>query len=251
MRKAFFVKDVINIDQYLPRMNGEVLVCYSDYYNINTKHPKIEWSKYKAEYINHKEPNIIIVGLNRIRTPDSRYDLVYSYLYKMNDFETKITIDEKPFNSEPWRCWYHYGFLFKTWLGVDYSNVLESDWSHWFYRDRNDCLISSKNLKNHIKNTYSDLDFLITEFEFYEPDLFLNEYYQEIKTIAFEKYGTPKQIIQFMIKHLNSKIKIDFGFESYLTNKKYLLPNFGVFCFLVEENKRRMDIYNTLISSNV
>jgi hypothetical protein len=215
MRKAFFVKDIINIDKYIPdKLTGNTLVIHHDFYKVETTFKKIAWSIFSKEYTNHQPDNLIIVGLNRIRTPETRYDLVYPYIYNMNKFETKITIDEKPFNGEPWRLWYHYGFLFESWLGVNYSNVLESDWQHWFYREAQTAIISDENIKWHIKETFSDLPLLTTEYSFYEPNKLLIEYYTEVKKYCFEKYDTPKQLMQSILsKHKTNylvKIKINY-----------------------------------------
>lgn len=247
MRKALFVKDIEHPDPLIGELTGETLVIYSDVYNVETKYPKILWSEFKNSYVNYQPDNIIVVGLNRIRTPETRYDLVYPYIYNMNRFKVKITIDNRPFTGEPWRLWYHYGFLYGTWLGVSYSNVLESNWAHWFYRDADSATIAAENIRGHITDTWSDLEPLTTCFEFYEPDPLLKEYYLEVKEAAFEKYSTPKQLIQFMLKHLNKHCHLDISYETYLTSKKYKLPDFGIFRFMAEENRRRMDIYNTVI----
>lgn len=250
MRKAFFVKDVHDIDKYLPPLSGDTLVVHSDYYQVNTQYPTIGFIKFSASYTNYTPDNIILVGLNRIRTPERRYDLVFPYLYNMNKFETKITIDEKPFNGEPWRAWYHFGFLYGKWLDLSYSNAVESDWSHWFYRDTEDSIISAKSISDKITDVYSDLDKLVTSFEFYDPDERTAEYYENLKEEAFNKYSTPKHIIQMMMRNLCKYTGIELGFETYLKNKTVSLPDFPIMRFMAEENMRRMDIYNTIISTD-
>ena len=50
-----------------------------------------------------------------------------------------------------------------------------------------------------------------------------------------------------MIKNLNDKIGFKLGFDSYLDNKQIALPNLNIFKFIVEENNRRMAIYNTFL----
>lgn len=244
MRKVIYLKEIKDIDEHLPEMGASTLIIYSDYYDIKTKYQKIKWSVYKSTYTHYPIDNIVIVGMNRIRTAESRYDMVYSYLYRLNKFATKVVIDDKPFTGEPWRIWYHYGFLHGKWLDVDYSHPLEEEWKKWFYYDKNTCKISGEYLPLFISDTYSELDKLNPKIEFYEPDNIAEEYYSYIKRIMFEKHGTPKMLISSILKECNKHFGCNIGYETYLATEKEKVPNLGVYRFMAEENIRRMNIYN-------
>jgi hypothetical protein len=236
--------DGIDLDKYLPELTGTTLVLFHDFYDVKTSYQKLEWSKFKASYTNYEPANLIIVGMNRIRTAETRYDLVYSYIYRMNQYDFKAVFDERPFTGEPWRLWYPFGFLYGKWLDVDHSNPLETEWLKWFFYDTNFCRLDYQNMKPFIKDTRSELDKLVTQFNLYESSEIEYEYYEETKKIVFEKYNTPRLLTNNLLKHCNRHFSIDIDFESYRSNKSYNLPDFGVYRYLVEENKRRMNIYN-------
>lgn len=245
LNKFYIVKDYINIDQYINHLpKDETIVVHIDIYDIVTSYPSVKWSVFKSSFINYEQRNIVIVGMNRIRTDASRYDMVYSHIYKLRSFDSKIIIDEKPFTGEPWRLWYIYGFLFHKWIMGENSMPLQGHWARWFEREIEDCEISQENIVHHLKNTYSDLDLLTTEFYIRTPDLFEQNKYEEVKSLAFEKYNTPRQIISYMLKNLNLPIT----YESYLTNEVITLPDFGICHFMIQENKRRMGTFNTIIN---
>jgi len=247
MKKLFYIKNISNFDYLLPDLTGDTLVVYSDILKIDTKFNKMKFSDYKLQYINLNVDNIIIVGMNRIRTDKDRQHNVFGFLYTYSNFINKFIIDEKPFNKEPWRLWYHHGFIERNWLNASNSFPIQLKYEKWFERDIEDCYISAKNMINFKQYVYSDLPLLSTQFIIYEPDNLFNEYYSDIKNIAFEKYETPGLIIQFMTKTINKHLSINIDYDSYLSNNIYKLPNVGLYRFIIEENKRRMDIYNTLI----
>lgn len=245
MRAFYVVSDIINLDKYLPELPADdTIIVHVDIWDIKTKHKAIKWSVFKNSFIDFEEKNIVIVGMNRIRTDASRYDMVYSHIYKLKNYQSKIIIDEKPFTGEPWRLWYIYGFLFHTWIMGENSMPLQGNWARWFDRETDDCQISAENIRSHLSDTYSDIDPLTTTFELYQPDLFQSQKYEEVKRVAFEKYDTPRQIISTMLKSLDMGVT----YESYLTNQKISLPDFGISRFMVEENQRRMNIYNTIVN---
>lgn len=245
MRAYFIVKDVVNIDQYLGCLpKDDTLVVHIDVWDVKTTFKSIPWSKFKGSFIDFEENHLVIVGMNRIRTEASRYDMVYSHIYKLKNYQAKIVIDEQPFTGEPWRLWYVYGFLFHTWIAGENSMAIQRSWNRWFERDTDDCHISEKNILNHISDTFSDLDVLETTFELRSPDLFESGKYEEVKQFSFEKHDTPRMIVAEMIKNLN----LDISYDSYLENRAFTLPDFGVTRFMVEENKRRMGIYNQIVN---
>jgi hypothetical protein len=244
MRAFYIVNDVINIDPLILDLPiNDTLVVHIDIWEINTVYKKISWSKYKASFIDFEENHLVIVGMNRIRTEASRYDMVYSHIYKLRKYESKVVIDEHPFTGEPWRLWYVYGFLYHTWIAGENSMAIQRSWTRWFERETKDCPISEKSILNHIGDTYSDKELLTTEFILRPVDLFENGKYEEVKRIAFEKNDTPRLIVNEMVKNLGLEI----GYESYLENRKIVLPDFGISRFLIEENERRMGTYNAII----
>lgn len=252
MRRAIFTKDVVNIDKYLPDMDKETtLVIHSDVFSPVTKYNKVGFIEYSKSYDQFNIDNIVIVGMNRIRTPERRYDLVFPYIYNMNNFENKFTIDERPFNGEPWRVWYHYGFLHKEWLGTTYSNALESNYQHLFLKESDESIVNAAEIMKYLDGTWSDLPLLDTKFEFYIPDILLVEAYNSIKEWAFDKYSTPKQLIQSMLRELNKHIGIKLDYETYLEGGVVKLPDFGIYRFVAEENERRMSIYNAIVEHGI
>jgi hypothetical protein len=178
-------------------------------------------------------------------TPSNRTELVFEYLQTMTSHINKYSIDTAPFIGEPWRAWIHYSIAFGQWLGITYSYAIETDWNHWFMRNQDSCaLINANN-----RGTYSDLEQLTTMFTFREPTADELDMYKKLKSIAFDKFDTPKALIKWFAKELSKQLQIELTFESYLTNKSYILPNLGIFKFIAEENQRRMSIYNELITT--
>ena len=90
----------------------------------------------------------------------------------------------------------------------------------------------------------TDLDRKVCAFTFREPSSKERVHYEEVKEFAFDKYKTPKQIITTMSKELNRMIGLDVDFDTYRKGGDYVLPDFGIYRFIAEENRRRMDIYN-------
>lgn len=244
--KVFFVKDTSSVKVNL---SGKTICIYREGFDL----PNIEncdyyeFSKYKYIYTTLDCDNIVIVGLNKIFIPSIRCDLVFEYLQTMTTHINKISIDTSPFIGEPWRFWIHYSMVFGGFLNISYSYAIETEWQNWFYRTKDSCIIAPNELDGKITKTYSDLKKINSEFNFFDPDMFLLNYYNEVKKSAFEVHGTPKKIIQYMLKSLNHRIEIDFGYDSYRENKIFNLPNFGIYKFLAEENQRRQDIYNLLV----
>lgn len=207
----------------------------------------MEFSEFRNRYFEIHSNKLIFIGLNRMITPSNRYDLVNDYIQILSPNIPKMSIDTNPFIGEPWRVFYHYSIVHNIFMKVNYSNPIEGKWLKWFYRETNFCELAGDNIKLLIKDTYSDLDQLITKFKFYEPNDMDIEYYAEVKKFVFEKYNTPKLLINNILKQCNKHFQIDFNYDSYLTNKEFLFPDLKIYQFMVEENRRRMDIYNAVI----
>lgn len=207
----------------------------------------MEFATFKSRYFELNANMLIFIGLNRIITPSNRCDLVNDYIQILSPNIPKMSIDTSPFIGEPWRIFYHYSIVHNKFMGVNYSYPVEGEWQKWFYREINFCRLSGDNIKMLISDTYSDLDLLTTRFKFYEPNEIDSEYYTEVKKHVFEKYDTPKLLITNILKLCNKHFQINLDYDSYLSNREFLLPDLKIYRFMAEENKRRMDIYNAVI----
>ncbi|KAA6348968.1 hypothetical protein EZS27_003568 [termite gut metagenome] len=250
MRKVIFSSTIpkISIDN-LPE--DTLVIVHEMYDKPCIDRLTVEWQKFKAAYSEYETSQYVVVGANRMISPSNRCDMVNDFMQVMTKTIPKISIDTAPFIGEPWRLWYHYSLVFGEWLGVDYSYPVEGEWKKWFYYDENTCRLSGENLPLFIKNTESDLIRLTTEFLFYVPNEMDTEYYEETKKIIFEKFDTPKLLTNMLLKYCNKHFGLDIDFDSYLSNKSYKVPDFGVYRYLVEENKRRMNIYNCFTHENL
>lgn len=245
--KVQFLKNTaeVEIDKILP----DTILLYRDGYNL----PKlkdiryIEFEKYRTQYSDLHCNMMILVGLNRMINPSNRCDFVHDYLTSLTPNIPKISIDTAPFIGEPWRLFWHYLYTKTGHFSVNYSYPVEGEWQKWFYREVNFCNISGDNIKLLISDTYSDLDQLITKFKFYEPNDLDVEYYAEVKKFVFEKYDTPKLLVSNILKQCNKHFQVNLDYDSYLTNREFMLPDLKIYQFIVEENQRRMDIYNAVI----
>lgn len=204
----------------------------------------VEWEKFRATYSSFEPELVILIGLNRMITPSNRCDYVHEYLTTMTPNIPKMSIDTAPFIGEPWRLFFHYLYSGANHFGVNYSYPVEREWQDWFYRNTNDCRLSGDNVSLFIQQTCSELDPLISSFATYEPSPEDLEWYQESKEFVFGKYYTPKLLITNLLKLCNQRFQATIDFNSYLKNSNFRLPDLGVYRFLIEENKRRMKIYN-------
>jgi hypothetical protein len=204
---------------------------------------------YKAVYSNIHSNCIIVVGYNRIIKPSNRCDFIFEHLTTLTANQIKYSIDNEPFLGEPWRYWWHQQLTGTgKKFGIPYSYTIETEWQKWFYRDEQDCRLSGANIKMFIDDVYSDLDKKQSSFTFYAPSDDEIEWYEQAKEHVFAKYGTPKMLITNLLKMVNEHFEIKFNYDSYRSNDDFLLPELGVYKFMAEENKRRMDTYNSIIS---
>lgn len=236
----------VRIDEVPP----DTFLIYHEMYDP----PKIKGVKnisyldYRAGYIDLHANMFILVGLNRMSTPSSRCDFALEYLSVMTTNIPKVSIDTTPFIGEPWRLFFHYQFTHNNTFNMPHSYAVQTEWQHWFYRDIRDCLISPENIGPYITKTISTLRPLTTSFAFSDATANDEEWYLEAKKFIFKKYHTPKSLINFLLKLSNEHFKLELDYNSYLTNRSFLLPDLGVYRFMVEENIRRMQIYNKIIN---
>lgn len=207
----------------------------------------IEFLEYKNKYTLLSPTYIIIIGLNRIITPSNRCDMVNEYLQTMTPNIPKICIDTAPFIGEPWRLWFHYSIANCGSFGITYSYAIETEWEGWFYRDAPDCRLSADNIRLFISDTVSDLDLLQSSFRFSDLTAAEEEWYHDAKKHVFEKYDTPKLLINNLLRLSNKHFSIDLSYDSYRENRDWHLPDAGIYRFIAEENERRMNIFNEVV----
>lgn len=257
--KVQFLKDTSTARIDDPPAN--TMVIYRDGFGYSL--PKIsgaeymEFLEFKNKYTLFQPELIILVGLNRIITPSDRCDMVNEYLQTMTPNIRKICIDNEPFIGEPWRLWFHYSIANCGNFGITYSYAIETEWEHWFYRDIPDCRLSKDNIRLFIADTVSDLDPLVTEFEFTDIDESDESWYAEAKEAVFTRRNTPKLIINDLLKLANDRYGLNISFDSYRKRPaddllfpeppKIIMPDIGIYRFMTEENLRRMGIYNEVV----
>jgi len=244
-----FIKDTSH-----PVLNFEVPPGTFCIYHADYVPPEIsgveymEFNKFRVEYPNIKPPKFILVGLNRMINPANRCDMVHEYLTTLSSNVPKISIDNSPFIGEPWRLFFHYLYTNNNHFGASYSYPIEGEWKDWFYREKEDCRLSGKNIGAYLSNTYSDLEPLNTTFEFTEIDLFDLQWYEEAKNFVFGKYSTPKLWLNNLLKLANSKYDLSVDYDVFRMGGVIKVPDLKIYRFVVEENMRRKDIYNRVIA---
>jgi len=207
---------------------------------------RMDFEEFRRVYSNLHANMFIFYGLNRIITPSNRTDFVFEYLFTLSADIPKISIDTAPFIGEPWRLWFHYGLCKCGNFGTPYSYAIETEWKHWFYRETNDSRFEPDNLGICISDTYTTLSPLAYSATFTDVDEATLAWYEEAKKFTFDKYDTPKLLIQNLAKMCNTKFKIRYTMDSYLDGAT-VLPDLPVYRFIDEENRRRAGIYNKVI----
>lgn len=243
MRAVYFSKDIANLN--IGGLSESTLIVLHEMYPA----PKIAgrivpWQEFKITYSSFETDQYVIIGANRMIKPSNRCDMVNDFMQVMTKTIDKISIDSTPFMGEPWRLWYHYSLAFGEWLGADYSYPVEGEWQKWFYYDQNHCKLSADSLSVSVHSTHSDIDALTSSFDLYQPDDNEISFYEEAKRIVFDKHDTPKLLVNNLLKLCNQHCNQDVGGESYLENRAFEMPDFGIYRFIKEENERRMAIYN-------
>lgn len=249
--RVFFLNDTSKIPP-IDAADGTLVVWHQMYNAPAVPGAEyIEWEKYKIGYSSFEPKLIILVGLNRMITPSNRCDYVHEYLTTMTPNVPKISIDTAPFVGEPWRLFFHYLYAGVNGFGVNYSYPIEREWQSWFYRETNDCRLSGDNVRFFIKNTYSELQRLTTRFKLTDVSEEELNWYSEAKLHVFSKYDTPKLLVNNLLKLSNDHFGTALSFDSWKTNQEHELPRLGVFQFVVEENVRRMMIFNAFCHENI
>jgi hypothetical protein len=246
MTKIFFTKDINKVIASELGPVPDALVVYHDMYpkpEIEAQQV-IEWSKYRGVYSETEASRIILIGLNRMINPANRCDFIHDYLTTLTPNIPKMVIDTSPFIGEPWRLFYHYLFANCNKFGFNYSYPIEGEWKKWFLYETNECRLSASSLPLFITDTYSDLTPLTTSYDLHVPDDAALEWYGEARGQIFEKYSSPKMWVTHLLALSNKHFNLKIDFDSYLTNEVFVVPDMGVYRFVVEENRRRQGIYN-------
>ena len=208
----------------------------------------MEFNKFRVLYSELEIDMLVVIGLNKIITPSNRCDMVNDYMQTMTRNIKKISIDSSPFIGEPWRLWYHYDVGNCNTFNIPHGFAIETEWKHWFYRNRPDSRLAANNIGTFINSTYSDLETLTSSFDFYEVSDKETKYYDKIKDDIINKYNSPKLFLKHILKISNDYFDIKIDWDSYRNNDLYRVPDLGIYKFLAEENIRRRDIYNAVIS---
>lgn len=239
-------------DCKIPKLPEDTYVIYKDGYDvpdISGVRGSVEFEEFKKIYQNIHANMFIILGLNRIITPSNRCDFIFEHLFTLSTDIEKMSIDYMPFIGEPWRLWFHYGLCQCGKFGIPYSYSIETEWKHWFYKDTNDSRFNPENIGICIDETYSNLDELEHIAAFREPTNDDLEWYAEAKAFVFDKYNTPKLLINNLLKLSNKRFEIKYTFDSYLNDEEYTLPELNIYKFVHEENIRRLGVYNKVVST--
>lgn len=249
MSKIFFLK---NTETYNDSNNPEdtFLVYQQGYkFNENLKNVRyMDFKTFKQQYFSLHINKLILVGLNKIITPQNRCDMVFDFLQSMTRNIEKISIDTSPFIKEPWRFWYHLDITNQDKFNVPHGYAMETEWKHWFLRTNDSCRLSGENIKSFLPEIKTDLDLLNCKITLNPVDKSEIDYYNEIKEFSLQK-GSDKLIINTLLNLCNKKYDIKYGFDSYRDNTTITLPDLGIYRFLKIENERRMNIYNQILKS--
>lgn len=245
----FFVKDPASlVIEGVPE--DTLLVYHSEYAPPKVRGATaISFDDFRNKYVDYHVNMIILVGLNRMITPSNRCDFIHEYLSTLTANIPKLSIDTEPFIGEPWRLFFHYLFTSNNTFKRPHSYAVQTEWEHWFSRDATDCVLSPGYLEKNIIKTFSDLDPLETTFSFTEASANDQEWYAEAKQFTFNKCTTLKLIVNMLLKLANAHFKQELKFDSYRTNDDLVLPDIGIYKFVVEENARRMQIYNAAVNA--
>jgi len=198
MNNIYFVKNTGDLEL---NVAGETLCLYHHEYappELNgTKLPFAAFlERYKHEDLLSSLDNLIFVGTNRIITPSTRTDPVFEILFtgvQMN----KISVDNTPFISVPWRTWFHFGITNRPYGFYDYSYKAETDYNKYVdgFWDFNPFSLEELLKYSHgIARTDYDrfFDYEIIEVQVF-PDVI--SAYQDLKDELFETERSPKAII--------------------------------------------------------
>lgn len=255
MNRVQLLKDTSTARLDVP---SKTIVVYREGYALPQVDAEfIDFEKYRIAYDSIDCDFMVLVGLNRMINPSNRCDFIHEHLTTLTPHIPKVSIDTLPWIGEPWRLYYHYQYSRCGKFGASYSYPIEGEWQKWFYRESNDSQLSGANVRLVIEDTFSDLDVLTATFELIDTSQNDLDWYATAKEHVFSKYDTPKMIINNLLKLSNAHFGLDISFDSFRAtptndlfgNKapSFELPDIGVYRFMVEENRRRLETFNAII----
>ena len=71
---------------------------------------------------------LVMVGLSRAMTPSNRTHELWEILFNATPGWHKVSLDTTLFVGEPWRAWFHWGFVGAPYREYTYSYLAESHW---------------------------------------------------------------------------------------------------------------------------
>lgn len=116
-------------------LDGSVLcLCHPKYEPPQVDGKTLSFPVFHERYKHERElfdvDNIVFVGTNRIITPSNRTDPVFEVLFSGTQMN-KVSVDNVPFISQPWRTWFHFGIVNEPYGRYGYSYAAETDYNKW------------------------------------------------------------------------------------------------------------------------
>jgi len=208
----WFTRDTetLNLD-----LTGSVLcIHHKDYAPPIGGADTMRFAAFRARY--SKDPalldydNIVIVGTNRIVTPSSRNDPVFEVLFSGTRHINKVSVDNVPFISQPWRTWFHFGITNELYSIYDYSYKAETDYNKFIegFSDHNPFSLEEmiKWSDGPVRVDYNEYftDWQIVEIDLM-PDVIAE--YEDLKAMLFETEDNPKAIVQKLSRFARFRCK--------------------------------------------
>lgn len=205
--------------------------------------------RYKNENMLSDVDNVVFVGTNHIITPSNRTDPVFELLFtgiRMN----KISVDNVPFISVPWRTWFHFGITNKPYNVYDYSYKAETDYNKYVdgYSDF-DPFSLEEMLKYSHGVACSNYD-VYFDYEIVEAPVFPDvvSAYKDLKDELFETERSPKTIINKLARFAQSSCpqrKVPQPHAAFRNPKgRIVKTNLKVDDYLVDHLRNLMNLTN-------
>ncbi len=252
MKPVQFLRDPSTADISSVDSRGTIVIYRKGFYSPPPTRESfiIDFEEFKTKYDSLSFDSAVIIGLNRMINPANRCDFVFSFLSTATPNIPKYSIDNAPFIGEPWRVFWHYLFTKSGHWPESHSYAVETNWKKWFFREESDWSGSADNIRLMTGDTtFSDLPKLTSSFSFSDASEH-EEWYASTREQVFKMHSTPKSWIQSLLRECNKRFGFDIGYDisydSYLEGKSITVPDLGVYRFVVEENLRRMAIYNAV-----
>jgi hypothetical protein len=198
--KIYLSKDVASLR--LNHLSGRVVCAYHHAYKLPDIRGAVfvPFAEFERDFVEHLKncETLVVVGLNKIITPSTRTHEVFPVLYRQSHHISRISVDYTLFEGEPWRAYFHFGFVGANYADFPYSYAAERQYINWLDGYRAENLFSADRMRQFsrgvVGSTYRRLIAPPTVKTIrMSPEV--HDEYQELKAHAFEHYGTPKKII--------------------------------------------------------